>query len=119
MSEADGIGMCGKHDGDRICRSTRGLNLSGRSREDQVDLHAHQLGRKLGQLLDAFRPAELDGDVLACDVTEIAQARSECLYPIFPANWGAETEKADTPAFRLLLRAPLAANPRQRRRAKQ
>ena len=49
---------------------------------DDVDLEPHQLGRELGKpVVLALRPAELDDEVLALDVAELAQARPECLQP--------------------------------------
>ena len=58
--------------GDRFGSLVRGLDHSRRRGEDDIDLHAHQLGRKFRQLFDCFRPAELDDDVLALDITEVA-----------------------------------------------
>jgi hypothetical protein len=46
-----------------------------------VDLHADQLGGRFVHLLDRRRPSELDDEVLALDVPEIAQARAKSLEP--------------------------------------
>jgi hypothetical protein len=59
---------------DRLGRLSGGLHLSRRSREDDVDIHANQLSRQLRQLVDRFRPPELDDNVLAFDIAELAQA---------------------------------------------
>ena len=82
MPEADGVGMDGEHDGDRLGRLSGGLHLGRRHREDDVDIHADQLGRQLRQLLDRFRPPELDDNVLAFDIAEFAQAGPQRLDPI-------------------------------------
>jgi hypothetical protein len=74
MSEAHGVGMPAEHDWDRLGHVPGGLHLSRRQCEDDVDIHADQLGRQLGQLFDRFRPAELDNDILAFNISELAQA---------------------------------------------
>ena len=75
MSDANGVGMRREDDGDRAgCPSGR-LGLRRRAREDDIDLHAGQLGCRFVHLLDRAGPSELDDKVLAFDITEIAQAR--------------------------------------------
>ena len=113
MPEADGVGMDGEHDGDRFGRLPGGLDLGRRSREDDVDIHADQLGRKFRQLVDLFRPPELNDNVLALDIAEVAQARPQCLHPWRVSRGGGGTEEAD-PSNRRLLRA---RRERPRRRA--
>jgi hypothetical protein len=61
-----------EHDGNRFRQLLDNPNFRRRCREYDVDVYADQLGGKLRQLLDRFRPAEFDGNVL--DVAELAQA---------------------------------------------
>ena len=75
MSAADGIGMVGEYDGDRFGRLVRGLDHGRRWSEDHVDVHAHQFGREIRQLLDPVSPTKFNDDVLALDIAEVAQAR--------------------------------------------
>ena len=79
MTDADGVRMGREHDGDRFGQLLDNPNLRRRCREYDVDVHADQLGGKLRQLLDRFRPAEFDGNVLALDIAEFAQAGSQRL----------------------------------------
>jgi hypothetical protein len=74
VSNADGIGMVGEYDGDRLGRLSGKLNGGRRRREDHVDVRTDQIGREVAQLVFAFRPAELDDDVLALDVAKVTQA---------------------------------------------
>src|SRR5207249_420737 len=76
----------------------------GRGRKNNVDIHANQFGCRLLQLLDDLRPAKLNDKILALDVTESAQLRSERLYPIRESGSGAETEISNPPIFARLLR---------------
>ena len=62
-----------EHDGDRFRQLFDNPNFRRRCREYDVDVYSDQLGGKLSQLLDRFRPAEFDGN-LALDVAELAQA---------------------------------------------
>src|SRR5262245_53322530 len=52
-----------------------------------------------------FRPAKIDEDVLALDVTKVAQSISKSLEPTFHARGRACTEKTDARHPRRLLRA--------------
>jgi hypothetical protein len=79
MADAYGVEMRREDDGDRRGCPSGLLGLGRRVREDDVDLHTDQLGGRFVQLLDRVRPPEFDDEVLAFDVTEIAQARPECL----------------------------------------
>ena len=88
VPEADGVGMGGEHDGDRLGRLSGGLHLGRRRREYDVDIHADQLGRQLRQLVDRFRPPELNDNVLAFDVAEFTQARPQRLDPVAEAEAG-------------------------------
>ncbi len=90
----------------------RGLR---RERYDNVDLKAHEVGRQFGQLIElAFRPAKLEGDVLALDVAEVLQALThglECRRRIWPQHPNARN-------FFALLRAR-GARPRHRGAAEE
>ena len=57
------------------------------------------------QLLDRLRPAKLNDEIRALDVTESAQPRPQRLYPIRKSGSGTETEISDPPNFGRLLRA--------------
>jgi hypothetical protein len=74
VPEADRVGMGCEHDGDRLGHLPDGPNLNRRRREYDVDVHADQLGCKLGQLVDRLRPPELNDNVLSFDIAEFAQA---------------------------------------------
>ena len=52
----------------------------GPARGDHGDLPASQFGGQLGHVLDAVGPAELEYEVPAFDVTELAQAASQRLH---------------------------------------
>jgi hypothetical protein len=102
MPDADGIGVRGEDDGDRFGRLPGGFDKGRRRREDDVDIHADQLGSEFRQLLHPFRPAELNNDILALDVAEIAQARPQCLHPWRVRRGGGGTQKADQSELWLL-----------------
>ena len=71
MPNPNGVGMGGEHDGDGLARLTSGLGFGRGRRKDEVDIHAGQLGRVLGHLRDAIRPAEFDGNIPAFDISEV------------------------------------------------
>ena len=85
------------------------------SREDDVDIHADQLGRQLRQLVDRFRPPELNDNVLALDIAEFAQARPQCLDPV-SASRGGTNRRNPIAASPAAARAPRAAMLPPRRR---
>jgi hypothetical protein len=95
-----------------------GSNHGRRRREDDVDVHAHQFGRELRQLLYRLRPAKLDDDVLALDVAEVAQARPQRLHPARASRSGPEIQVSDPSDFCRLLRAR-RVRPRRRRATEQ
>src|SRR5262249_19946059 len=69
-------------------------------------------------LLDAFRPAELNDNVLALDVAVIAQSRPQRLDPTCRGRSGGETQEPDARDLRRLLRTR-RERPRRRRAAKE
>jgi hypothetical protein len=83
-------------------RLSGGLYIGRRPREDNVDFHADQLGCHFRQLLDPFRPAELNDNVLALDVAEVTQARAQRLHPGQVISSGGGTHEPDVRDFRLL-----------------
>src|SRR5262249_10648946 len=95
-----------------------GFHEGRRRREDDVDIHADQFGREFRQLLDAFRPAELNDNVLALDVAVIAQSRPQRLDPTCRSRSGGETQEPDARDLRRLLRTR-RERPRRRRAAEQ
>jgi hypothetical protein len=48
VPDADRVGMRGEHDRDRRGRLARGLHLARGRRQDDIDVHAHELGRQGG-----------------------------------------------------------------------
>jgi len=105
MANADGVEMRREDDGDRIGCPSGHLGLGRRVREDDIDLHSDQLGGRFVQLVDRVRPPEFDDEVLAFYVTEIAQARPECLDPEHrsSARGAAEAEVSEARTSGLLL----------------
>ena len=54
---------------------------------EEVDLETNQLGGQVREPTVLFiGPAELNDDVLALYVTEVAKLQSKCLYPARPAG---------------------------------
>src|SRR5438477_12443603 len=104
MPKTDRVGMEGEYDGDGFRRLSRGLHLSRRHSEDDVDIHAYQLGRKLRQLIDRIRPPQLNNKVLALDVAEVAQAGAQRRDPVTISRGGTETQEPHAPDLPRLLR---------------
>ena len=77
MSEPNGVGMRREDDRDRAGCLPGAFGLGRRGRKKNVDVHADQLGCRLLQLLDRLRPAKLNDEIRALDVTESAQARPD------------------------------------------
>ena len=71
MADADRISMDSEDDGDRLGSLSGRLHIGRRHREDEIDIQVDQFGRELGQLVDAFRPAILNRDVLPLDIAEL------------------------------------------------
>jgi hypothetical protein len=72
----------GEHDRSRLGRLTGGFHLGRRHRKNDIDIHADQLSRQLTQLLDRLRPPELNDDVFAIDIAQLAQAGQQRLDPV-------------------------------------
>ena len=104
MPEANGVGMGHENDGDRAGRPPGRLGLGRGGCDDDVDLHAGQFRCRFAHLLDRPRPSELDDQVLALDIAQIAQACSQYLDPA-PIGRVAEAHESETRALGLLLRA--------------
>src|SRR5437763_6944927 len=97
MSDANGVGMRSEDDGDRVGRQPGRLDLGRRAREHDAGIHADQFGCRCVHLLDRVRPPVFDDQVLALDITEIAQARPEGLDTALRSSSGTETQKSDPP----------------------
>jgi len=69
--------MGGEYDGDGLSCLPGGFDKGRSWREDDVDIHANQLGCQFRQLIHAIRPSELDLDVLALDLTHLAEAGTQ------------------------------------------
>jgi hypothetical protein len=61
------VGMIGEYDGNGLSGLPGGFNKGRSWRENDVDMHANQLGRQFSQLIHAIRPFELDLNVLVFD----------------------------------------------------
>jgi hypothetical protein len=68
--------------------------------------------------IDRFRPPELDGDGLALDITELAQAGAQRLDSLGVGSGEAKPQESDARDVRGLLR-PRRQRPRDRRAAEQ
>jgi len=83
------------------CRATP--YLSRRRRKDQVTLEANQVVRQGAQALDRLGPSEYDIDILALDVAMLAQACSQCAYPVRRLGRSAVVQISDLVDLRRLL----------------
>src|SRR5262245_39848877 len=73
--------------------------------DDQVHFGADQFGRQFGKSLVApLRPAVLDDDVGALDITEVAQAQPDCLEPGSKRRRGCQAQESDPRHLARLLR---------------
>src|SRR5262245_38715649 len=95
--------MVGEHDGDCLGRLSGGLRFGRSRREDDIDIYADQLGRQLRQLVDRFRPAKFNDEVLAFDIAELAQAGPQRLDPVSPSSGWTNLQEPDN-RHRALLR---------------
>ena len=72
---------------------------------DDVDFETNQLGRQTRELIVLFLgPAELNGDVLALDVAQVAKAGPKCRDPPCPRGSKCGTEESNPSNLRRLLR---------------
>ena len=117
MAEPHGVGMAREHDRDRFgcgecgCRFERGQGYN------DVRASADEVRSKRRHLIGRCRPAELEDQVLAFHVANIAQAGSQRLYARRNACGRRRTEKADArdlPAPGLALPAATPTRPRVR-----
>ena len=82
-------------------------------RHDDIHLEPDELGGELGKaVVLTFGKAKLDDDVLALDVTQIAQSRPECIDAGGPCRGRGHSQKPDPRNV-----ARLLSEPRQRRRS--
>src|SRR5262249_13288035 len=109
--------VSGKHDWDRLGALPGGLHLGRRHREDDVDIHAEELRYQPGQLIGRFRPPELDGNVLAFDIAELAQAGAQRLDPVRISRCRTMSQEADVRDFCVL--RTRYERPRSRRAAEE
>ena len=71
-----------------------------RLRDNDVHAPADQICGEVGKLIvvSLLRPSVFERDVPAFDVTEVAQAASQCLHsPGGLGRWGASEEQTDSP----------------------
>jgi hypothetical protein len=102
----------GEHDWNRVRHLSCGGNLGRRRCENDVDLKTNKFGSEWGQLLNIFRSADLNNDIVALEVAEFAQANPQRLDPISPSRNGAKGQEAHVPHLIALLR-PRRERPRR------
>src|SRR5262245_4528708 len=102
VTDADGVSVGREYDGDRIGQPLDSPDLRRRRREYHVDIHADQLGGKLGQLIDRFRPAKFEGNIPAFEVAKLAQARPQRLYAFGLGWWEPQPQEPDPRNVRAL-----------------
>ena len=72
----------------------RGEGARRRVRHDDIHLEPHELGGELGKtVIPTFRKAKLDDDILALDVTQVAQSRPECIDARGPCRRRGHSQK--------------------------
>src|SRR3954447_22762779 len=76
-------------------------------------MHADHLGRELKQLLNRFRPAKLEHNVLSINVSEVTQPPAQGFYTVRPSSSTTETQEPNPEDFSRLLRVP-SDRPRRR-----
>jgi hypothetical protein len=74
MPNANGVSVLGEYDWNCFGRLSGGLDLSRSRRKNDIDICADELGCEIGHFGDPWRPPELNDNVLAIDVAEVAQA---------------------------------------------
>ena len=103
---------------DHRYRIRRGCLLRGegarcRVRHDDIHLEPDELGGELGKtVVLTFGKAKLDDDILALDVTQVAQSRPECIDAGGPCRGRGHSQKPDPRDGR----GRLLGEPRERRR---
>src|SRR5215207_5367401 len=95
MADAYGVGMGSEHD--RHC-------LGRRRSEDEVDPRADEFCREVRHVAGRLRPAELEFQVSAFDITQLAQPGPESLYTRRKAGGGSGAKIAHARNRRSLLR---------------
>ena len=105
MPEADGVGMGREHYGDRRGQVPDRPDLRRGRREDEVDRQAHQLGGHLRQLVDRCREPELNDQVLAFDIAEVAQAGPQRLDSASVSRGGTQPQEPEPRDLARRLRA--------------
>ena len=89
-------------------------------RDNQVHIGANQFSRQFGKSFVApLRPAVLDGDVRALDITEIAQTLPECLDTGGERRWGCQAPGIRSPALQAAAHAQRVAMRQPRHQAER
>ena len=117
MPQADGVAMGGKYNGNCFGGLSGGLDHGRRGCKNDVDMHADKLGGEFRQLIHAIGPSELNHNVLALDVAEVAQALPQCLHAARPCRGRSETQESHPRDTGRLLRAHNDRPPGHDRRA--
>ena len=103
MTDANWVGMREDHR-HRLGRLERGPRFRRGGRKDHIHARADQLCRELRHFQRALRPAELEAQVSAFQVAEVAQAGAQRLDPRREARGGSQSEIADARELRPVLR---------------
>src|SRR5215208_6254298 len=104
MADAYGVGMGSEHDRHCLGRRQRGSCLGRRRSEDEVAPRADEFCREVRHVAGRLRPAELEFQVSAFDITQLAQPGPESLYTRRKAGGGSGAKIAHARNRRSLLR---------------
>ena len=95
---SNGVGDVGHDHRYRVRRGCllRGEGARHRVRHDDIHLEPDELGGELGKtVILTLGKAKLDGDILALDVTQVAQSRPECIDARGPRRGRGHSQKPD------------------------
>ena len=94
----------------------RGEGARHRMRHDDIHLEPDEFGGELGKtVILAFGKAKLDDDILALDVSQVAQSRPECIDAWGPCRGRGHPQKPDPRDDRGRLLREAAEWPRHKR----
>ena len=97
-ARSNGVADVGHDHRNRIRRGCllRGEGARCRVRHDDIHLEPDELGGELGKtVILTFGEAKLDDDILALDVTQVAQSRPECIDAGGPCRGRGHSQKPD------------------------
>ena len=112
VAEALRVGVSSEDNGDDVGCPSGGLHLRRRSREDDVDFQADEVGCRFGQPIGRFSRAKCNGNVLPLDIAEVPQAHPQCFCPVRHRGGGTVNQIPDLANLRRLLRVRLGCGQR-------